>query len=916
MTNFRIEYSHPWLLLLLIPAVALTLLPYFMSAKKYRRTRNRILSIVFHLVAMVLAINLLAGINFSYEVPNNDNEVILLVDASDSNDSEAQVEAKNEFISSVIGICDNQYRLGIVKFGFDQKYVAEIADDSSDAYEKYLTSENPDTSATDLASALKYASTLFTNPKTAKIVVISDGIETDSAATSVIKAIAADGIRVDTIHFPGEEQKEIQLVDVNIPKDDIVLGQEFVTELTFKSNLGAQRQPIKIKVFDNNNDEPMGEAVTELTSEEVTVQVAFAIEKRGMHELKFLFETGADAQNDALKENNFIHTYVNLEVFENILVIERTEGEGKPLADLLDVKYNVVSLSLDQDLAAVPKTVEDMVDFEQIILVNVAYSDMQKMAGFEEALNRYVYDLGGGLFTVGGENDTVGGSPVPHAYNRNDIANSNYFKQMLPVNVIDYTPPIAVMLVIDTSASMSGGRLPAAITGAKTCLDSLNDRDFCGVMSFATRSEEEIQVLPVAQKDYILEIIENVDSADSSASGGTIFSDAISRAGNALSVITNVERKHIIMVTDGNPGDSYDTYLPYIEANVAREISMSVITVGDIDTSLIDKMNDTASAGGGKFYNIKEGEYDRITEYMQMDIALEAVAEIDYSKEFNLKIKDKTGIAAGIDENTIPPLAGYYGTVAKADATVYLMGEYVPIYAQWKYGKGNVGSFMSDLSGLWSDKFMSNEVGQKIIDNIVNSLFPMEDVRINDLEYVLKTDNYTNQLSVHGAKENETVEVTVKPVTKSLLESFDSVSVSTVEANKRYKFVIKDAGLYEITIRKIDENGNKLPEQTVYRTFSYSAEYDSFTSREPLGAELLALLAKDGRGVVLEDPASVFESFSKTLKKEYDPRILFLILCIVLVLLDIAVRKFKFKWPHELVREYKQKQAEKAAKNQ
>ena len=65
MTNFRIEYSHPWLLLLLIPAVALTFLPYFRSSKKYRRTRNRILSMTFHLVAMVLAINLLAGIGFS-----------------------------------------------------------------------------------------------------------------------------------------------------------------------------------------------------------------------------------------------------------------------------------------------------------------------------------------------------------------------------------------------------------------------------------------------------------------------------------------------------------------------------------------------------------------------------------------------------------------------------------------------------------------------------------------------------------------------------------------------------------------------------------------------------------------------------------------------------------------------------------
>ena len=69
----------------------------------------------FHLVALVLAINLLAGIGFSYEVPNLENEVILLVDTSDSNKDSR--DAKDDFVASVINVCDNQYRIGIVKFG-------------------------------------------------------------------------------------------------------------------------------------------------------------------------------------------------------------------------------------------------------------------------------------------------------------------------------------------------------------------------------------------------------------------------------------------------------------------------------------------------------------------------------------------------------------------------------------------------------------------------------------------------------------------------------------------------------------------------------------------------------------------------------------------------------------------------------
>ena len=78
----------------------------------------------------------------------------------------------------------------------------------------------------------------------------------------------------------------------------------------------------------------------------------------------------------------------------------------------------------------------------------------------------------------------------------------------------------------------------------------------------------------------------------------------------------------------------------------------------------------------------------------------------------------------------------------------------------------------------------------------------------------------------------------------------------------------------------------------------------------------MTLIANDGKGSVVTDPAEVFASFSDTVKKEYDPRIIFLILSIAFVLLDIAVRKFKFKWIHELIRERKNKLSDKPQNDQ
>ena len=99
-----------------------------------------------------------------------------------------------------------------------------------------------------------------------------------------------------------------------------------------------------------------------------------------------------------------------------------------------------------------------------------------------------------------------------------------------------------------------------------------------------------------------------------------------------------------------------------------------------------------------------------------------------------------------------------------------------------------------------------------------------------------------------------------------------------------------------------------------YKTLSYSAEYDSFeeeTEDETVLPEtVLSALAKRGEGTMIADltnPWEIFDGFITALKRSYDPRFLFMIVAIVLFLLDIAVRKFKFKWPHELIREYKNK---------
>lgn len=908
MTNFRIVYNHPWLLLLVIPAVMLALIPHFLTERKYRRTRNRIISLVAFLVASILAINLLAGISFTYENPNENNELIILVDVSESGETERR--QKDELLESIVNISNGDFNVGIVKFGYDQVYAAEMSSNIDKVISDYYASAEPDTTASDIASALEYAAGLLSYPKSAKIVLLSDGIETDGQALSVIKAIAARGVKLDTVHFSSREVPEVQILSVDIPEQYLMIDEPFSVELNIKTNIAIEGELLVDLEFTDNGNK-VGETQLTVTEREMTVPLEITLDQRGFHELAFKISQSKDTS----EKNNTYHTYVSIQQFNKILLIEKYAGESSKMQEIFGDSYEVTTISIEEGEYDIPRSIEELAEYEQVILVNIAYSDMP--AGFEELLHRYVYNLGGGLFTVGGINDGTVTDPIPHAYNREDLEKSTYYKQMLPVSAIDFTPPTAVMIVVDSSGSMTTDAMDGktkydlALDGATACLDTLGDRDYCGIVSFQSTASEKMQLIPVAQKEKIVEIIE--DMRINMDAGDTIFSGAIIRAGEALAVLDNVEKKHIVMITDGMPSDKLDVYGEYIKDNLEKGITMSIITVGSASDSYQSSMKEAAEMGGGQHYHVTDPK--TIPTKMQTVLSLEAIPEIAYGEKFNLTIKDKTTVVTGIDDALLPTLSGYYGTVKKADAVVPLMGKYVPIYAQWKYGNGNVGSFMCDLNGTWSGEFINDIVGQSIILNIVDNIFPNHDVRADGINFVIKTDNYKTQLNVHGVPENHRIEVEVIPISNSLADLMETgIPVTEAEGNRRFIFNLRDAGLYEILVKRYDEQEALLSEIVLYKSFSYSEEYNYFPERTPIGDELLSELAKTGNGIEVDDVAEIFNTFTKTVKREYDPRIVMLIVIILAVLIDIAVRKFKFKWIHEIIKERKFKKAEEAKK--
>ena len=91
--------------------------------------------------------------------------------------------------------------------------------------------------------------------------------------------------------------------------------------------------------------------------------------------------------------------------------------------------------------------------------------------------------------------------------------------------------------------------------------------------------------------------------------------------------------------------------------------------------------------------------------------------------------------------------------------------------------------------------------------------------------------------------------------------------------------------------------------------FAYSKEYDTSMQNEEINydTEFFLPLTNAGKGTLVadpEDPSVIYDNFKKTLERVFDPRYVFMIIAIVLFVTEIAVRRFKFKWPHEIIRAY------------
>lgn len=877
----------------MIPLFVLSLWPYFRLPKKYRRSRNRMTSMVVHMLIITLLSLVLSGMTIENTFISKKSDIIILIDQSKS-----QIRHEEDilsFISAVITDLPDGYRIGIIEFGKNQVYLSEISANKEQVLLNYLNKTRIlDASITHIEDALLYAQNQLDNVLNSRIILVSDGRETDGNALDAARKLSSAGARVDVKYITPTLYTNDASITRVVVSNNPLRGENVPINVVIESDVSTLAQlSISFKTPNGSISTDTIELLIQTGSNTHTFEHVFM--NAGLTEIKV--ELNVDSDIDTVLENNAYFAFVDIAnaSSKSILIIEGNSNEGLALENIITNNgYVVTRISTD----ILPQNISELTTYQQIILVNIKNSDLTP-TGFEALLNTYVLDFGGGLLTIGGD----------RAYQQQDMTGEGVnrtFDQLLPVESNTDPKTMAVVIVMDASGSMTSNgsnKFSLAKEGAKASVQALFDSKgdtthMFGVVTFDANERSVINMTSVNNIDTIKQQIDALTTGS-----GTRYINGLLKAREMLNDPMFVNsQKHIIFLTDGGPQDDVALYTSVLDS--LRDISVSTIALGNpgenqLNPALVEAMVRIYN-NRGAHYSVTNasGLYDIMLSDTQQAQSGDFVNETPFTGVFTSLIPAFSSIS------TMEPLDGYYGTRTKPQALMIVKTETDdPLYVEWRptSTSGKVGSFMTDLNGFedgFSNTFVSNFIGQAFIIGMVKSVLPAEDVTSNRNVNVSYTEkNYETTMRIRTSIEDgETLRANIiTPDNIRTRVSLNALSRTTFEGS----FNRSIPGIYTLEVIKYARNGSVISTSNAYSTFSYSNEYvNSFDEEETIF--LMENIANLGRGQYIVDQEDLFSLEAETIREVIDPTIVFIVISLSLFLLDIITRKFKFKWPHEM----------------
>jgi uncharacterized membrane protein len=599
--------------------------------------------------------------------------IVFVLDMSASIGPDAREQAL-ELITRIAGEKPEEDEIGLIVFGRDA--AVELPPEISFPFDEQAglgITLQVNRDGTNIAKALSLAGAMIPDEHQGRVVLISDGSETEGTLGAALSELRARGIAVDVLPIDYRYDNEVWIERLELPRVRR-LGETYEAAVIL-SSLDAGDGTLVLE----QNGHRVFEGPVQFRAGKNRFAIPIAPGEPGYYEYEAKIEV--DAARDGVRQNNRAISYLHIRGEGKVLIVTDPGGDRRdyqPLVRALEQSQRDVQVIEAYNLPGDPL---QLLPYDAVVFVNVA-ADQFAVDQFA-ALHDAVFNQASGFVMVGGEN-----SFGPGGYHRTPV------EEILPVSM-DVTqrkvlPKAALVITLHTCEFPEGNTWAKRIT--KQAIKVLTAQDEVGVLAFGGLGGESwvFPLTPAGQYDQLARKINSAQIGDMPS-----FVPTMQMALEALRE-SDASAKHMIIISDGDPQPPSPQLLEQFVANKISVTTVAVFPHGN-DTQAMQMI---AQATGGRFYYPQDAA-------MLPSIFIREAKTLQramfFKETFQPQVEFSSDIIKGI--TAMPPLHGYVLTTAKPRSITVLKGpqteELDPVLSVWNYGVGKTAAFTSDLSPNW-----------------------------------------------------------------------------------------------------------------------------------------------------------------------------------------------------------------------
>lgn len=794
--------------------------------------------------------------------------VVYALDVSDSIDEDSTNRAL-QFVARTATKKPVKDEVGLVIFGKNAAVEFPARTTVPLEADNVILNSLIDKEATNLEQGLSLAAAMLPEDKQGRVVLISDGMQTEGDLTKIVGDLKSRGVMVDVVPIQFSIDDEVWLERLELPQF-VKIGENYEAGIIL-SSLKAGEGTLTIE----ENGRKIGEEPVKFEAGKNRFTFPIYVRNPGYYE--YVARIDVPKGKDNIDKNNRVVNSLFLEGEGKVLLVTDPQGESrdwKPLAEALRETKHVVE---QQTAFEFPRDSASLLPYDCIVFVNAPADafDQVQLTAMRDA----VFNFGSGFLMVGGAN-----SFGPGGYHRTVV------EDVLPVTMDisqkKVLPKGALVIILHTCEFAEGNTWAKRIT--IQAIKVLGAQDEVGVIDYEGGEKWIFELTPVGELTTVIPKINAAAPGDMPSFTGTM------RMGlNGLKK-SDAATKHMIIISDGDPSPAPPAL---IQDFIDNKVSVSTVAIFPHGGNEIGLMRNVASATGGRYYYPSDSN-------QLPSIFIKEAKTLKRSMIQNKTVTPEVGfddnVLKGLD--AIPPLKGYVITTGKGKPARTILqvpseeseedGDIDPILAITQYGLGKTAAFTSDLSSNWAAEWMDWEKYSAFVHQLVTEISRVQKTGklrmwtyTSGNEGVIVVEDFAEQESFLEIQANVT-----GPHEKSTVVPLKQVSP------RRYQATVPlwGKGRYHIVAQAL---GEERKDDRAFGGFiiPYSPEYLRFRSN-PL---VLNDVAERTNGELLPPDAKAEDIFAKSREPKQSSRPIFdwfLVILACLVPLDVGVRRVQLDW--------------------